>query len=87
MSTVELVFGILLLIFSVLIVTVVLFQEGSQSESGGIITGGGTDTFLMKNKSRSIDSFLERWTRFIAIGFFISVILINMIAFFKLLGA
>lgn len=86
MSTIELVMGILLLILSIAIVMVVLFQEGHQ-RSMGAITGGGSDTFLTKNKSRSIDAFLARWTRTISIGFFLAVIFINAVMYFHIFGA
>ncbi len=85
MSITEIVCGVALIIFSILIVSIVLFQEGQQQNMGAL-TGGAGDTFLAKNKSRSIDSFLTRWTRIIAIAFFILVICVNAISFFKLLG-
>ncbi|MGX8711384.1 MAG: preprotein translocase subunit SecG [bacterium] len=80
MSVVEIVFGIILLIFSVAITIVVLLQEGHQQELGAIT--GGADTFLSKNKARSVDSFLARWTKVIAIGFFVLVIGINAYMYF-----
>lgn len=86
MSTIEIVFGVILILFSLLIILVVLFQEGHQNSSG-VITGGSNDTFLTKNKSRSIDSFLERWTKVIAIGFFFIVIAVNAVMYFKLFGS
>ena len=85
MSTIEIFFGVMLILFAIAIVAVVLFQEGKQSNSG-VITGAGTDTFLTKNKSRSIDAFLARWTKFIAIMFFILIIGINAVTFFHLFG-
>ena len=85
MSSIEIFFGVMLILFAIAIVAVVLFQEGKQSNSG-VITGAGTDTFLTKNKSRSIDAFLARWTKFIAIMFFILIIGINAITFFHLFG-
>lgn len=85
MSNVEVILGIVLILFSVAIIAVVLFQEGQQQNMGAI-AGGAADTFLAKNKSRSIDSFLARWTKFIAIGFFILVIIVNAVSFFKLFG-
>ena len=60
MNVVEIVFGIVLLLFAVAIILVVLLQEGSQ-KNVGVITGGA-DTFLSKNKARSVDAFLARWT-------------------------
>lgn len=80
MSALEIVFGIILLLFSVIIIIVVLLQEGSQ-KNVGVVTGGA-DTFLSKNKARSVDAFLSRWTKVIAIGFFVLVIAMNVILFF-----
>ncbi|BED93047.1 MAG: preprotein translocase subunit SecG [Candidatus Paraimprobicoccus trichonymphae] len=85
MSILEIIFGILILVISILIIIVVLFQEGKQHTSG-VITGGGANTFLNNNKSRSVDSLLTRWTKFIAVIFFLLVILFNAITFFKLFG-
>ena len=80
MTTLQLVLGILLLIFSVLIILVVLLQEGHQQNVGVVM--GTADTFYSRNKSRSIDAFLERWTKFISVGFFILVIATNAALFF-----
>ncbi len=68
MGVVEIIFGIILLLFSIAIILVVLLQEGHQQNVGAVM--GGADTFLSKNKSRSVDAFLSRWTKFIALGFF-----------------
>ena len=80
MSILEIVFGVVLLVFSVAIIIVVLLQEGSQKNLG--VVTGGADTFLSKNKARSVDAFLSRWTKVIAIGFFIFVIVVNAVMYF-----
>ena len=80
MGPVEIIFGIILLLFSIAIILVVLLHEGHQQNLGAIT--GGADTFLAKNKARSIDAFLSRWTKFIALGFFVLVIAINIIMYF-----
>ena len=80
MGVLEIIFGIVLLLFSVAIILVVLLQEGHQHQLGAIT--GGADTFLSKNKARSIDAFLSRWTKFIALGFFVLVIVMNIIMYF-----
>ena len=82
MSAVEIILGIVLIVFSVAITVVVLLQEGHE-QNVGVITGGA-DTFLSKNKARSIDSFLARWTKIIAVGFFVLVIIINAYIYFFL---
>ncbi len=80
MGALEIVFGIILLLFALAIIIVVLLQEGSQKNMG-VITGGA-DTFLSKNKARSVDAFLSRWTKVIAIGFFLFVIVVNAVMYF-----
>lgn len=86
MSILEISMGAVLIILAVALTLVVLFQEGHQ-RSVGAITGSMGDTFLTKHKSRSIDSFLERWTRVIAIGFFLAVVATNVILYFHLFGS
>ncbi len=80
MTVVEVILGIILIIFSIAITAVVLLQEGHE-QNVGVVTGGA-DTFLTKNKARSVDAFLARWTKIIAIGFFLLVIGINAYMFF-----
>lgn len=80
MSALEIILGIALILFSVAITVIVLLQEGHE-QNVGVVTGGA-DTFLSKNQARSVDSFLARWTKFIAVGFFVLVIVINVCMFF-----
>lgn len=77
MSMLQIIGGIVLIIFALAIILVVLLQEGHQQGLGAI--SGGADTFLSKNRARSIDTFLSRWTKFIAIGFFILVAALNVV--------
>ena len=81
MAWYEIVVGALVILISLIIIAVVLFQQGHRAGINGAISGGA-DTFLSKNKARSIDAFLARWTKFIALGFFVLVIVINMIMYF-----
>lgn len=80
MSVIEIILGVVLILFSVAITVVVLMQEGHE-QNVGVVTGGA-DTFLSKNKARSVDAFLARWTKIIAIGFFLLVVIINAYLFF-----
>lgn len=85
MSNFEIGLGIVLIIFAIAVVMVVLFQEGHE-RSMGAITGSVSDTYLTKHKSRSIDTFLERWTKIITVGFFTLVILANILFYFHIFG-
>ena len=77
MGVVSYILGALLILFCVLIILVVVLQEGNQ-QGLGVITGAAD-----KNKARSWDSFLSRWTKVFAAGFVVFVIVLDIIANFK----
>lgn len=59
------------IIFTLSIVVIVLLQSGKQAGLSGSIAGGA-DTFFGKNKARTIDAMLSRYTSVAAIGFLIT---------------
>lgn len=61
------------------LIAVVLLQSGKSAGLSGAIAGGA-DTFLSKNKARTVDASLARWTKYIAILFFVLVLVANVIA-------
>ncbi|MDP4121150.1 MAG: preprotein translocase subunit SecG [Bacillota bacterium] len=77
MSVVEIILGSLLILAAIAIIIVIILQEGHQ-QGLGVITGGA-DSFFQKNKARSIDSFLARWTKLFAGGFVVIVIVLNIL--------
>ena len=79
MTALDYVIGALVLVFSIIVVGVVLLQQGHRSGINGAISGAA-DTFLSKNKARTFDAFLSRWTKYVAILFFILAIVCNVIA-------
>ncbi len=76
----QIILGILLIIMSIAIIIVIILQEGNQ-QGVGVVTGGA-DTFFSKNKARSIDAFLARWTKVFAAVFVLAVIGLNILSFF-----
>lgn len=76
----SIILGALLILFSVLIILVIILQEGNQ-QGLGVITGAA-DSFFSKNKARSWDAFLSRWTKFFALGFIVFVLALDIIANF-----
>lgn len=80
MTVIEIILGIVLIVFALALIATVLLQEGHQKNVGTVM--GGAETFFSKNKARSIEGKLERLTKFIAIGFFAFVVIINIIVFF-----
>ena len=73
--------GALIIIFALAIIGAILLQEGRRAGISGAISGAA-DTFLSKNKARSVDAFLARWTKFITIGFFVLGLVVNIVALF-----
>ena len=72
--------GSLLIVASLIMIFVIILQEGNQ-QGVGVVTGGA-DTFFSKNKARSIDAFLARWTKVFAIVFVLAVLGLNVLAYF-----
>ena len=71
MSIWEILIGIVLIGFSLLIVAVVLLQEGRQANLGTI--SGAADSFMEKGKARTWDARLAKWTKVISVTFFVLV--------------
>lgn len=70
MAWYEIVLGIVLIITSISLVVVVLLQEGRQAGLSGAIAGGA-ETFLGKNKSKTIEQKLVKITKILAGIFFV----------------
>lgn len=79
MNALEIILGILVIVVSLVIIVAVLLQPGRRAGINGVISGGA-DTFLSKNKARTFDAFLSRWTKYVAILFFVLAIVANIIA-------
>ena len=79
MKAYQIVFGVLTILVSIVIIVVILFQQGHRAGVNGVISGGA-DTFLSKNKARTFDATLARVTKYIAVLFFILVIAANVVA-------
>ena len=78
MGVAQLIVGSLMILASIVIIAIILLQQGRRSGIGAI--SGGIDTFLSKNKARDWDSRLARITKYIAITFFVLAVVANVIA-------
>ncbi|MEE1053228.1 MAG: preprotein translocase subunit SecG [Acutalibacteraceae bacterium] len=79
MTAWEIILGILMIIVSLLIIAIILLQPGRRAGVNGAISGGA-DTFLSKNKARTIDAKLARITKYVAILFFVLALVANIIS-------
>lgn len=73
----KIVFTVIQVLLAVFLVAVVLLQEGKTSGLSGAISGGA-DTFLSKNKAKSWDARLARYTKWVAIAFLVLTLIISL---------
>lgn len=72
MSVYEYIIGAILIVTSLLVIFVVLLQEGRQSNVG--VISGAAESFLDKGTAKTLDQKLAKWTKIIAITFFVLVL-------------
>ncbi len=83
MSVWEYVVGGVIIVFSLVIIAIVLLQEGRQANLGAI--SGAAESFMDKGRARTLDAILSRATKWLAIAFFVIVLAGMLIT--KYLGA
>ncbi len=77
----EIVIGTLLVLTSLAIVVLVLLQQSRRAGLSGAIAGGA-DTFFGKNKSRSVEAKLSRFTKIFGVVFFLLSLLCTFLLAF-----
>lgn len=78
MSVLKTVITIILVIVSIILSIVVLMQEGKQEGLGSLAGGASTDTYWSKNKGRSKEGALKKFTTVLVVIFFILALLLNL---------
>lgn len=66
------------ILFALSIIVIVLMQSGKSAGLSGAIAGGA-ETFFGKNKGRTIDAILSKYTSFAAIMFLVTSILLFLL--------
>ena len=79
MDAIQIVLGVAILIISVAIVFLVILQQSQRTGLNSTI-GGGSDTFLAKNKSRTVEARLARFTKVLTVMFFVLIVVANVFA-------
>ena len=67
---------IAIILISVVLTVIILMQEGKSQGLGAI--AGSSDTYWGKNRGRSMEGFLVKFTTGLVIAFFVIAILLNM---------
>ncbi len=73
----EIAITIIQLIACVALVVIVLMQSGKSAGLSGAIGGGSGDTFLAKNKAKTLDARLARLTKWVAAVFIVLTLVLD----------
>lgn len=73
---IRIILTILFVILCVAMTVIVLMQEGKSAGLGSI--GGMAESYWGKNKGRSMEGNLEKFTKFAAIGIFVLALALNL---------
>ena len=78
METLKLILTIIQVLAALFLIAVVLLQSGKSAGLSGAIAGGA-DTFLSQNKAKGVDAKLAKMTKWVAIGFMVLTLVLNLI--------
>ena len=78
MEVVQIVLTVIQVLLALFLIAVVLLQSGKSAGLSGAIAGG-MDTFLSKNKAKTVDAKLAKWTKWVAIAFMLLTLSLSLI--------
>lgn len=78
MEVVKIIVTVVYVLVCITLAAIVLLQEGKSAGLSGSISGVA-DTYWGKNKGRSMEGALEKSTKFLAAGFIILSVVLNVI--------
>ena len=73
---VRIVLTLLFVVICIALTVIVLAQEGKDAGLGSI--GGLSESYWGKNKSRSMEGNMEKITKYLAIGFIVVALVLNL---------
>lgn len=79
MEALRIVLTIVFILISIALTVLVLMQEGKAAGLGAI--SGAAETYWGKNKGRSMEGTLVNITKFLAVGFIVLAIILNISRF------
>ena len=70
---------IVMVLGALALIALILMQKGSQGGGLGSAFGGAADTFFGKNKSKTAESQMQRWTKILGIALGVMAIALCLI--------
>ncbi len=77
MNVLIIILGAVYVLLGIMIAGIILMQEGNTQGLGSI--GGMADSYWGKNKGRSIEGNLEKFTKYGTIAFFALALILNIL--------
>ena len=77
MAVLRTILTVIFVIICIALTVLVLMQEGKSQGLGSI--SGMADTYWGKNKGRSMEGTLEKFTTFVAVAFMVLAIVLNLV--------
>ena len=81
MTALQYVLSIIIILLSIAITILVLMQESKQQGLSGAISGAA-ETFFGKNKGRTMEAKLEKFTKIAGVAFFILALVSSLLVLF-----
>ena len=76
MEILRIILTVIFIVMCIALTVLVLMQEGKDAGLGDI--GGGAETYWGKNKGRSMEGLLVKITKWLAIGFMVVAVILNI---------
>ena len=80
MTALQYVLAIVIILVSIAIIALVMLQESKQQGLGAI--GGAADSFFGKNKGKTMDAKLVKFTKLIGAIFFVLALIASLLVLF-----
>ena len=82
MTALQIVFGIVLVLLALVIIFLVLMQDGNQQGLSGAISGGSSESFFGKNKGRTDEAKKAFITKILAVVFMVLALVTVIVSMF-----
>ena len=76
MAVLKIILTVVFIIISIALTVIILMQESKSAGLGAI--AGAADTYWGKNKGRSMEGNLVKWTKILTVVFFLLAIVLNL---------
>ncbi|MDO5416712.1 MAG: preprotein translocase subunit SecG [Lachnospiraceae bacterium] len=77
MAALKIIISVIFVIICIALSVIILMQEGKSSGLGAV--AGMAETYWGKNKGRSMEGALEKFTKFAAVAFMVLAIVLNIL--------